>query len=274
MKKKICWIAMALTVSLALSLTASAYYADVVATHGISRKGMVGFSTITANTDWGLNEMMAQVQIYDLDLETYGFNTQTLVKPTVDTLKVFKASDPLTVGKEYFVQAFGKITYPVGIGVEEEQSYHDEDYFVYKEYGTRSVVEEAEIEEKLAVSRAYSLERADYLFRQFGMNPDDYLVLHTLEIYDYVKVEPAAFMYASLVGRGIVTTAATFFADTDFSVIYGVCQDEDAVNRLYEFRPAEDGDWTLAHEETMQDSGRYADVVESLDTFKARTCSG
>lgn len=50
---------------LALLPTASAYYADVVASHGISRKGLVGFRTITANTNRGLNEMISQAEIYD-----------------------------------------------------------------------------------------------------------------------------------------------------------------------------------------------------------------
>lgn len=109
---------------------------------------------------------------------SYGFNTRTLSKPTVYTLDVSAAAGRLTVGEAYCVLAFGKITYPVGIGEEEEQRYHDEDFVVYKDYGTRDVTDEAEIEEKPAVSRAYSLERTDYLFRQFGMNPDDYLVLH------------------------------------------------------------------------------------------------
>lgn len=78
-------------------------------------------------------------------------------------------------------------------------------------------------------------------------------------------------MYASLVGRGIVTTTATFFTDSDFSVIYGVCQDEDATNRLYEFCLTEDGDWVLEPEEPLREAGRYAELVEDLEGFKTRT---
>ena len=68
MKKKNCIIAIIMVAILTLSITASAYFADVYAEHWFTDLWIYGSSTIEPNTDSGLSELYAQVSIQDGDL--------------------------------------------------------------------------------------------------------------------------------------------------------------------------------------------------------------
>lgn len=87
MKKKSRVITMLVLAVMAMSITASAYYAYVTASHNITSRGANGFSTIEANTDSGLTELYSQAAILDDDGNEYAFGQRTLTDPTVSVLK-------------------------------------------------------------------------------------------------------------------------------------------------------------------------------------------
>ena len=62
-------------------------------------------------------------------------------------------------------------------------------------------------------------------------------------------------------------TLPSFFIGND--VIFGVCQDIDAVNYLYEFAKNSDGHWDLVDTQRLQADGCYQDVYESYSEYQA-----
>ena len=118
---------------MAMSITASAYYAYVTASHNITSRGANGFSTIEANTDSGLTELYSQAALLDDDGNEYAFGQRTLTDPTVSVLKAtaIASGDDLSYGSDYYVQAYGHIKYMTKYG-EQMTRYTDEDYFTYR----------------------------------------------------------------------------------------------------------------------------------------------
>lgn len=267
MKKKTYKIAVFVLAMTILTISASAYYITVKATYGISKRGVVGFSTVTANTNEGLKEMVSQATVLDLDGIYYGGNIRTLTNPTVDTLKVDAAAGKLVVGEEYYAHAYGRITWPtryedmVDIKV-------DEDHFIYKEFGTKAVPENHQNnQQREKLRNEYYESRADYILEKFGLNPSEYSHAWYFDLLNYVDANEYQFIQKSLnILPG--TTAPSFFVNNDTDVIYGVCQDDEAINYLYKFCLAEDGTWSMSGVQHLQDVGVYQDTYQSFAEYQ------
>ncbi len=62
-------------------------------------------------------------------------------------------------------------------------------------------------------------------------------------------------------------TASAYYIIAD-DAIFGVCQDVDAVNYLYEFTKSADGTWELSENQQLQDVGRYQDIYQSFSEYQ------
>lgn len=113
--------------------------------------------------------------------------------------------------------------------------------------------------------RSYSEIRANYIFEQFDMSPEQYSFAWFYELLDYVETDD----YTSILGAmGIQpgTTSPAFFIEGD--TIFGVCQDSDAVNYMYEFSKSADDTWELSNTQQLQDTGRYQDIYQSFSDYQ------
>ncbi len=111
----------------------------------------------------------------------------------------------------------------------------------------------------------YSEIRASYIFEQFDMSPEQYTFAWFYELLDYVETDD----YTSILGAmGIQpgTTSPAFFIEGD--TIFGVCQDSDAVNYMYEFSKSADDTWELSNTQQLQDTGRYQDICQSFSDYQ------
>lgn len=262
-KKNSCVLAICVCAFCALTVTVSAYYADVVASHTVTTTGVSGYSTITANSKSGLIELYTQAEIMDDDLNSYGFGNKNLPNPKVDTLKATAtaAKSKLTSGKEYYVQGYGHIKYMTKYG-EQKDYYTDEDYFTYRKNASIAVGA-ADVQR---LRSQYSEERARYIFEEFNMTPDQYDFAWNQELLDYVTTDN----YLSIRGTMNIqagTTTPSFFINDE--KIFGVCQDANAVSYIYEFSESSDGLWILINTQQQQDAGRYEEICQSFDAYQA-----
>ena len=138
----------------------------------------------------------------------------------------------------YYVQGYGYIKYMTKYG-EETKRYNDEKYLYYQKSAKNA--EQVEIDESSKLRLAYNEERAAY-------------ILDSIAMKETLATEPKI-------------TLPSFFIGND--VIFGVCQDTDAVNYLYEFAKNSDGHWDLVDTQRLQVDGCYQDVYESYSEYQA-----
>jgi hypothetical protein len=131
---------------------------------------------------------------------------------------------------------------------------------------SNKIAEEEVSSEEMNAGYRYNEARADYIFEEFGMVPEQYTFARDYELLNYVESnEYLAIRTAMNIQVG--TTTPSFFIDND--TIFGVCQDVDAVNRMYEFSRAEDGTCSLRNTQQLQDAGRYQDIYQSFSEYQA-----
>ena len=256
-----------------VAVVAFAYYADVVATHTVTLNGISGYSTIEANTNSGLTELYTQAAILDDDYNEYGCGNNTVSNPTVSTIRATATAPDrsLRTGSNYYVQAYGHIKYMTKYG-EEKLYYTDEDYFTYYDHLKSGSGDVMEVVDSYRDDRGvdYNETRANYIFEEFGMNPEHYTYACNYELMGYIETDKyLAIRTAMDIQAG--TTTPSFFIDDD--TIYGVCQNAAAVNLLYEFFKEADGNWTLCNTRQLQDVGRYQDVYQSFSNFQKTSVS-
>ena len=112
----------------------------------------------------------------------------------------------------------------------------------------------------------YTESRAEYIFGEFGMDPASYTPMRDFELLGSIPADDYIAMREAL-DIQIGTTVPFFFVSDD--VIYGVCQDADAINRMCEFSKETDGSWALRDTREPQDAGRYQDIHQSFREFQA-----
>lgn len=113
---------------------------------------------------------------------------------------------------------------------------------------------------------AYNQTRAEYLLEQFGISPEPYAFAYDYELLNYMETKPYLFIRETLHVQPVITAPSYF---VEGGVIFGVCQDQDAVNHLFEFAKSDDGTWVLKDSRELQDTGRYQDVHQSFAEFEA-----
>ncbi len=265
MKKKSRILTVLLLACYILTIPASAYYASVTASYEVLRAGIKGYSTIEANTDTGLSELLTQVNIVDENLVLYEFDNETLENPKVSTLTAVVGASRSTLEDNmgYYVQGYGYIKYMTKYG-EETKRYNDEKYLYYQKSAKNA--EQVETDESSKLRLAYNEERAAYILDSFGKIPDQYEFASDYELLDYVETEDYIAMKETLATEPKITLPS-FFIGND--VIFGVCQDTDAVNYLYEFAKNSDGHWDLVDTQRLQVDGCYQDVYESYSEYQA-----
>ena len=261
MKKKSRVITMLVLAVMAMSITASAYYAYVTASHNITSRGANGFSTIEATTDSGLTELYSLAAILDDDGNEYAFGQRTLTDPTVSVLKAtaIASGDDLSYGSDYYVQAYGHIKYMTKYG-EQMTRYTDEDYFTYRRDNALEEVNS----ERDELRNDYIEERANYIFEQFGYIPQDYTFVCSFDLLNYVDTDQYLEIREAMnIQPG--TTTPCFFIDD--GTIFGVCQDKEALSSLYTFTK-DNGGWLLADTQQNQEDGCYQDICQSFPEFQ------
>lgn len=267
MKKKNCIIAIIMVAILTLSITASAYFADVYAEHWFTDLWIYGSSTIEPNTDSGLSELYAQVSIQDGDLNEYGFNNRTVKNPTISRMKVTasarKSSIPPEVA-ELIIVAYGHIKYMTKYG-EQKDYWTDDDAFFTSEYYTSGVAEKDNSYNR-EIGVLYNETRANYIFESFGMNPTQYVYACDFDLLEYTEVDEYLSIREYMNIQNGTTTPSFFIKD---NTIFGVCQDVTAMNYIYEFMKDSDGKWILRNTQRLQDVGRYQDLFQSFSDYQA-----
>jgi len=285
MKKKNCIIAIIMVAILTLSITASAYFADVYAEHWFTDLWIYGSSTIEPNTDSGLSELYAQVSIQDGDLNEYGFNNRTVKNPTISSMKVTasarKSSIPPEVA-ELIIVAYGHIKYMTKYG-EQKDYWTDDDAFFTSEYYTSGVAEKDNSYNR-EIGVLYNETRANYIFESFGMNPTQYVYACDFDLLEYTEVDEYLSIREYMNIQNGTTTPSFFIKD---NTIFGVCQDVTAMNYIYEFmkdsllsinRNAQSGDVVLLSPGSaswdQSDSARFAGLRRSRrgDGRRRGTC--
>lgn len=114
--------------------------------------------------------------------------------------------------------------------------------------------------------RKYNELRANYIFEKFDMNPSEYSYVCNFDLMNYIEIEEYNYFRESMnIIEG--TTAPSFYVGD--GVIFGVCQDEKAVNHLYEFSATDEKTWELHDKKHFQDIGRYQDIFQSFQEFFA-----
>lgn len=111
----------------------------------------------------------------------------------------------------------------------------------------------------------YSETRASYIFEQFDMSPAQYIFVWSYELLDYVETAEYTYILGAM-SLQPGTTSPSFFIGDD--TIFGVCQDVDAVNYLYEFTRDTRGTWGLNEARQLQDTGRYQDIQQSFSEYQ------
>ena len=264
MKNKFRILSMLLCTAFALTVVALAYYVEVTAECKMGPKVVYGYGTTVANSS-ELLELHGQVAILDDDLNEYGFAYKTIPNPDQDTIKVatgVSKDEFHYYTTEYCVQAAGSITYMTKYGpVHDIQS--DEDYFVVTEDGIRALSKKTDNSTELR--RQYNNIRADHIFQEFGMSPEQYTYACNFELLNYIEPDAYISIRESMnIEPG--TTTPSFYIDGD--TIFGVCQDADATNRMYKFTQETDGTWSLCDAQQLQDIGRYQDVYQTFAEFQ------
>lgn len=275
MKKRIRAIALVLCAVLAMSIAASAYYIEsLTASHKVVISGVLGYGDIELNGVGVVTELFVQADVLDDDDNSYGFDSETAENPTEPTLRAtaYAPKSQLTNGKTYYVQAYGLFKYMTKYGEMVERADHAvQDRFVYRRSDASSSLEVMDSQETTythspELDSQYSEARASHIFETFDMPSEQYDFAWNYELLDYVEANDyVAIREAMDIQPG--TTSPSFFIDEE--TIFGVCQDVDAVNYLYEFTKSADGAWELSETQQLQDSGRYQDIYQSFSEFQA-----
>lgn len=111
----------------------------------------------------------------------------------------------------------------------------------------------------------YNKARASYIFEQFDMAPEQYSFALGYELLAYMETEYYTYIRDAM--QIPVATVPSFFVDEE--TVFGVCQDSDAVNYMYEFSKSADDTWELSDIQQLQDIGRYQDIYQSFSDYQA-----
>lgn len=112
----------------------------------------------------------------------------------------------------------------------------------------------------------YNKARASYIFEQFDMAPEQYSFALGYELLAYMETEYYTYIRDAMQIQS-VATVPSFFVDEE--TVFGVCQDSDAVNYMYEFSKSADDTWELSDIQQLQDIGRYQDIYQSFSDYQA-----
>lgn len=275
MRKRIRIVAGMVCAVLALSVTASAYYIKYVeGSHKVILTGIQAYSDIELNGVGTVTELATQASVMDDDLNSYGFGVETVENPTEATLRAaaYAPRSKLTNGATYYIQAYGHFKYMTRYGESDPVwETDDSDRFVYWRSDASSSLEMMDAQGSMSdhspeLDSQYSEIRAEHIFGTFDMSAEQYAFAWDFALLDYVGASDYAAILESMdIQPG--TTTPSFFIDDD--TIFGVCQDMDAVNYLYEFTRSADGAWELTDTQQLQDIGRYQDICQSFCEYQA-----
>lgn len=274
MKKKSRIIAGIMCAVLALSITASAYYIESIkGSHKVVLTGIQAYSDVELNAVGVVTELVSQAAVMDDDLNSYGTGVETVENPTEVTLRAtaYAPRSKLTNGATYYVQAYGHFRYMTKYGESEpERKTDDKDRFVYWRSDASSSLElmdsqEATLAHRSELDSQYSEARANHIFETFDMSSEQYAFAWNFGLLDYVEANSYVAILEAMDIQPGTTTPSFFIAD---DAIFGVCQDVDAVNYLYEFTKSADGMWELSETQQLQDVGRYQDIYQSFSEYQ------
>lgn len=266
MKRKTMKAVMVLITVLTLCVAAYAFWVDVVASYQTNGRGVLAISTLDSNGADGGVTLYTQVSVNDENLNSCAFGQNEKEYPTSNTLKAYAGAydGALDVHRSYTVEAFGKLTYRDKYG---PQSIFETDStsFTYDPPNSRSIpalTAEEDLRER------FHQERSDYLFAYFGLAPDEYTFTRDYGVMMYIDTNDYTNMREVMqIPNG--STSPSFYINGASDTIYCVFQDAEAVNYLYQFAKAEDGNWHLTSRQASQDAGRYQDLFQSFSEYAA-----
>ena len=261
--------------SMLLCVSAFAYTVYVSADYQAVSRGVIAKATTETNTDWGLTELCAQVEILDEDNNSYAFNTATKENPTVSSVSVSAPAydGTLDTGTRYEVQAYGHIKYMTKYGeVKDYQA--DEAWFTYNGARSANAVSEvasSEISQATTLTDDFQELRANYILEKFDVAPE-YVYVDKIEVMDIASAAAYAMMRETMAAPPGSSMPA-FFVNENQDTLLAVYEDINAVDFLFEFsKEADSENWYVTDSHSVQDIGRYQDEVQSFREYVAANC--